>query len=93
MEVVKDVGLITCGRMVYIAMGQYSSLGEGAVVNFLDAVDIWRGSAGQSAGRVRKRRGKRQRETGEGQNEDADNERSSTHHGWHEDGMSATQTH
>ena len=38
MEVVKDVGLITCERIV--AMGQYSSLCEGAAVTSLGAVDI-----------------------------------------------------
>ena len=38
MEVVKDVGLMTCERMV-IAMVQYSSLCEGAVVDSLDGVD------------------------------------------------------
>ena len=49
-------------------------------------------SAGQSAGRIRKRRGNQQRETGEGQNEDATNRQSNTHRGWHEDGMSARYT-
>ena len=42
MDVVKDVGLITCGRMVYRQV-QYSSLGEGAAVVSLGAVDMEEG--------------------------------------------------
>ena len=69
-------------------MGQHSSLGEGQTVSSLDAVDLGEGSAGQSTNRMRKRRGKQQRETGDGQNEDATNRRPNTHRGWNEDGMS-----
>ena len=47
--------------------GQYSSLGEGAAVVSLGAVDIEDGGAGQSTSRIRKRRGKQQRETRDGQ--------------------------
>ena len=35
---------------------------------------------------------KQQRETGEGQNDDATNRQSNTRRGWHEDGMSARCT-
>ena len=52
-----------------------------------------RWSAGQSASRVWKRRGKRRRETREGQNENATNRQPNTHRGWHEDGMNASFRH
>ena len=43
MEVVKDVGIMTCERMVYIAREQYSSLGEGAASVSLGAVHMEEG--------------------------------------------------
>ena len=73
-----------------IAMGQYSSFCESAVVFNLGVVDIEDGVAGRDRV-VWKRRGRRRRETGEGQKEDQ--QRSNTHHGRHEDGMKRAQTH
>ena len=54
----------------------------------------WRWSARRSAGTVWKRRSKRRRETRkEREKTRINNKRSSTHHGWHEDGMSARYRH
>ena len=78
-------------RGLYIAMGQYSSFCVSAVVITLGVVDIE--DAVQRTGRMWKRRGKRLRETREGQNEDTTNRQSNTHRGWHEDGMSARYSH
>ena len=76
----------------YIAMGQYSSLCEGIAVVSLDAVDIGDGVPG----RVQVECGREEVDNREKQHKDkheeTDNERSSTHHGWHEDGMSARYT-
>ena len=73
-------------------MEQYSSLCEGAVVNFLDDVDIGE----EVLVRVQVECGREEVNNREKQekdkHEETDNERSSTHHGWHEDGMSARYT-
>ena len=65
----------------------------GAVVLTLGGVDIEDGVLGKEQVEVWKRRGERRRETGEGQNEEATNGRSNTHHGWHEDGMKRAHRH
>ena len=62
-------------------MKQYSSLCEGAVVNFLDAVDIGK----EVLGRVELECGREEVNNKEKQekdkHEETDNERSNTHHG------------
>ena len=77
----------------YIAIGQYSSLCEGAVVNSLDAVDIGE----EVLVRMQVGQGREEVNDGEKQEKDkhkeTDNERSSTHNGWHEDEMSARYRH
>ena len=46
MEVVKDVGLITCGGW-FFARGQYSSLCEGTAILSLGVIDIGDGVPGR----------------------------------------------
>ena len=75
----------------YTAMGQYSSLSEGAAVVSLDAFDI--GEEVLVRVQVECERG----EVNNGEKQERDrtrtnNKRSSTHHGLHEDGMSARYT-
>ena len=74
-------------------MGQYSSLCEGATVISLDAVDI----GDEVLGRVQVECGREEVNDGEKQekdkHEETDNERSNTHHGWHEDGMTRAHRH
>ena len=73
----------------YIALEQCSSLCEGAVVNSLEHVHIGE----KVLGRVQVECGIEEVNNGEKQekdkHEETDNERSNTHRGWHEDGMSA----
>ena len=80
MEVVKDVALITSGRMVF-RLVQYSSLCEGTTVLSLGVIDIGNGVPG----RVQVECGREDFINGEKQDKDkhkeTDNERSSTHHG------------
>ena len=91
MEVVKDVGAHNLGW--YISMGQYSLLCESAAVVSLDAVDI----GDEVLVRVQVECGREEVNDGEKQekdkHEETDNERSSTHHGWHEDGMTRAYRH
>ena len=88
MEVVKAVGLITCGRMVF-ARVQYYSFGEVAAGVSLGAVHMKDGAQVRvqvECGREEAEDGEKH---GERQNEDTGNRQSTAHHGWHEDGMSA----
>ena len=79
-EVVLDVGLITCERMVY-RHGATLLIRRRRSGCFPRRCWHWRRSAGQSAGRVWKRRGKRRRETREGQTR-RDNERTIKRSSW-----------
>ena len=77
----------------YIAMEQDSSLCEGAAIVSLDAVD----TGDEVLGRVQAECGREEVNDGEKQerdkHEETDNERSNTHRGWHEDGMTRTYRH
>ena len=74
-------------------MEQYSSLCQGTAVLSLGVIDIGDGVPG----RVRVECGREEVNDGEKQEKDkhevTDNERSSTHHGWHEDGMKRAHKH
>ena len=74
-------------------MVQYSSLCEGAVVNSLDAVDVGEEvlvivqvECGREEVNDREKQEK-------DKHEETDNERSNTHRGWHEDGMTRAYRH
>ena len=73
-------------------MVQYSSLFEGAMVNSLDAVDIGE----EMLVRMQLKCGREEVNDREKQekdkHEETDNERSNTHHGWHEDGLNVRHT-
>ena len=68
-------------------MVQYSSLCEGAVVHSLDAVDIGE----EVLVRVQEEVNGREKQEKD-KHEETNKERSGTHHGWYEDGMSARYT-
>ena len=74
-------------------MEQYSSLCESAAVVSLDAVD----TGDEVLVRVQVECGRKDVNDGEKQekdkHEETDNERSSTNHGWHEDGMTRAYRH
>ena len=74
-------------------MGQYSSLCESATVISVGVVDI----GDEVLVRVQVECGREEANDGEKQekdkHEETDNERSSTHHEWHEDGMKRAYIH
>ena len=88
MEVVKELGLITCGRNVY-RQGAILLLGEVAAGLSLGAVHMEEGVQVRVQVEVGREEVDDGEKHGERQNEDTSNRQSTAHHGWHEDGMSA----
>ena len=76
-----------------IAMKQYSSLCEGTAALSLGVIDIGDGVPGRvqvDSEREKVELGGKQEKD---KHEETDNERSSTHHGWHEDGVKCALRH
>ena len=74
-------------------MGQYSLLCESTAVLSLGVIDIGDGVPGRvqvECGREEVNEGEKQEKD---KHEETNNERSSTHHGWHEDGMKRAHRH
>ena len=78
---------------VYFARRQYSSFGEGAAGVSLGAVHMEERVQVRVQVEVGKEEAGDREKHGERQNEDTSNRQSTTHHGWHEDGMSVRYRH
>ena len=88
-EVVKELGLITCGRRFFSPGGNTLLWAKTRQVFLLGVVHMEEGVQVRVQVECgREEVGDREKH-GERQNDDTRNRQSTTHHGWHEDGMSA----